>query len=243
MWNLWHGCHKKSEGCQHCYVYRRDAEFGKDSNVVTKTASFNLPIRRDRSGNWKVPSGTLMWTCFTSDFFIEEADAWREEAWLMISRRTDLHFYMVTKRPERILQCLLEDWGNGYENVTICCTMENQRRTGERLPIFRELPISHKAIICEPLLEAIDFHDELGPWCEQLTVGGESGRDARVCDYQWVLNIREQCMSAGVPFYFKQTGANFRKDARLYSIPRNQQMAQARKAAINFRTTSISDQP
>ncbi len=243
MWNLWHGCHKKSEGCQHCYVYRRDAEFGKDSNVVTKTASFNLPIRRDRSGNWKVPSGTLMWTCFTSDFFIEEADAWREEAWLMISRRTDLHFYMVTKRPERILQCLPEDWGNGYENVTICCTMENQRRTGERLPIFRELPISHKAIICEPLLEAIDFHDELGPWCEQLTVGGESGRDARVCDYQWVLNIREQCMSAGVPFYFKQTGANFRKDARLYSIPRNQQMAQARKAAINFRTTSISDQP
>ena len=147
MWNLWHGCHKKSEGCQHCYVYRRDAEFGKDSNVVTKTASFNLPIRRDRSGNWKVPSGTLMWTCFTSDFFIEEADAWREEAWLMISRRTDLHFYMVTKRPERILQCLPEDWGNGYENVTICCTMENQRRTGERLPIFRELPISHKAIM------------------------------------------------------------------------------------------------
>ena len=243
MWNLWHGCHKKSEGCQHCYVYRRDAEFGKDSNVVAKTASFNLPIRRDRSGNWKVPPGTLMWTCFTSDFFIEDADAWREEAWLMISRRTDLHFYMVTKRPERILQCLPEDWGNGYENVTICCTMENQRRTGERLPIFRELPISHKAIICEPLLEAIDFHDELGPWCEQLTVGGESGRDARVCDYQWVLNIREQCMSAGVPFYFKQTGANFRKDARLYSIPRNQQMAQARKAAINFRTTSISDQP
>ena len=48
-WNLWHGCHKKSEGCQHCYVYRRDAEFEKDSNIVTKTASFNLPIRQDRS--------------------------------------------------------------------------------------------------------------------------------------------------------------------------------------------------
>jgi len=35
MWNLWHGCHKKSEGCQHCYVFRRDAEFEKNSNVVT----------------------------------------------------------------------------------------------------------------------------------------------------------------------------------------------------------------
>ena len=134
MWNLWHGCHKKSEGCQHCYVFWRDAEYEKDSNVVTKTSSFNLPIRRDRSGNWKVPSGTLMWTCFTSDFFIEEADKWREEAWLMIRRRSDLHFFMITKRPERILQCLPEDWGDGYENVTICCTMENQRRVDERLP-------------------------------------------------------------------------------------------------------------
>ena len=109
MWNLWHGCHKKSEGCQHCYVYRRDAEYEKDSNVVTKTASFNLPIRRDRQGNWKVPSGSLMWTCFTSDFFIDDADQWREDAWLMIKRRDDLHFFMVTKRPERIAQCLPED--------------------------------------------------------------------------------------------------------------------------------------
>ena len=155
MWNLWHGCHKKSEGCQHCYVYRRDAEFEKDSNVVHKTASFNLPVRRDRQGQWKVSPGTLMWTCFTSDFFIEEGDAWREDAWLMIRRRSDLHFYIVTKRPERIVSYLPEDWGNGYENVTICCTMENQKRTDERLPIFRELPISHKAIICEPLLEHV----------------------------------------------------------------------------------------
>ncbi len=246
MWNLWHGCHKKSEGCQHCYVFRRDMEFEKDSNVVTKTASFNLPIRRDRSGNWKVPSGTLMWTCFTSDFFIEDADEWREEAWMMIQRRSDLHFYIVTKRAERIRQSLPEDWGEGYENVTICCTMENQRRTDERLPIFRELPIRHKEIICEPLLGPIDFHGMLAPLayaaspmngdaqrCEQVTVGGESGRDARVCDYDWVLNIREQCINANVPFHFKQTGALFRKDGRLFWIPRNQQMQQARKAAIN----------
>ena len=42
MWNLWHGCHKKSEGCQHCYVFRRDAEFEKDSNVLTKTVPFHF---------------------------------------------------------------------------------------------------------------------------------------------------------------------------------------------------------
>ena len=249
MWNLWHGCHKKSEGCQHCYVFRRDAEFEKDSNVVTKTSSFNLPIRRDRSGNWKVPSGTLMWTCFTSDFFIEEADQWRKDAWLMIHRRSDLHFFMITKRPERIIQCLPEDWGNGYDNVTICCTMENQRRVDERLPLYMSLPLKHKAIICEPLLGPIDFHGWLAPSayaaspingdaqrCEQVTVGGESGSEARVCDYAWVLGIREQCIAANVPFHFKQTGAHFRKDGRLYNIPRNQQMKQAHRAAIDYNT-------
>lgn len=152
----------------------------------------------------------------------------------MIKRREDLHFFMVTKRPERITQCLPEDWGDGYEHVTICCTMENQRRTDERMPIFRELSIKHKAIICEPILEAIDFHEGLGSWCEQVTVGGESGNDARVCDYDWVLNIREQCINANVSFHFKQTGAHFRKDGKLYIIPRNQQMIQAHKAGIDF---------
>lgn len=233
MWNLWHGCHKKSEGCLHCYVYRRDAEYEKDSSIIIKTSSFNLPVRRNRRGEWKVSPGTLLWTCFTSDFFIEEADEWREEAWTMIRLRSDLRFYIVTKRPERIHACLPEDWGDGYEHVTISCTMENQRRVDERLPLFRELPLKHKAVICEPLLETIDFRDGLGPWCEQVTVGGESGRDARVCDYSWVLHIRDQCMAAEVPFHFKQTGALFHKDNRLYRIPRNQQMSQARRAGID----------
>ena len=134
MWNLWHGCHKKSEGCQHCYVYRRDAEFEKDSNIVTKTASFNLPIRRDRQGNWKVPSGSLMWTCFTSDFFIEEADEWREDAWLMIHRRSDLHFFMITKRPERIAQCLPEDWGDGYKTSP---SAVRWRTSGEQTSVYQ----------------------------------------------------------------------------------------------------------
>ena len=88
---------------------------------------------------------------------------WREDAWLMIHRRSDLHFFMITKRPERILQCLPEDWGVGYENVTICCTMENQRRVDERMPLYMNLPIKHKTIICEPLLGPIDFHGWLAP--------------------------------------------------------------------------------
>lgn len=235
FWSLWHGCHRKSEGCLHCYVYRRDTSNRIDSNLVHKTSMFRMPVQRDRSGRYKIPSGTLMWTCFTSDFFIEEADEWREDAWVMIRERSDLDFYLVTKRPERIPDCLPEDWGTGYANVTICCTMENQRRADERMPVFKDLPIAHKEIICEPLLEGIDFRGELGEWCGQLTVGGESGHEARVCDYDWVLDIRRQCQEAGVPFHFKQTGAHFRKDGRVYDIERRLQYSQAHRADIDTR--------
>lgn len=110
---------------------------------------------------------------------------------------------------------------------------EVQRRADERLPIYQALPIAHKAIICEPLLEDIDFRGQLADWCEELTVGGESGRNARVCDYDWVLHIRQQCIAAGVPFHFKQTGARFRKDGRLFEIDRKHQTSQARRARID----------
>ena len=78
MWNPWHGCHKISTGCRHCYVYREDAAFGtpQPSSEVRKTASFSLPLKRDRKKNWKYPSGTEFALCFTSDFLIEEADEW-----------------------------------------------------------------------------------------------------------------------------------------------------------------------
>ena len=113
LWNPWHGCTKCSPGCQNCYVYRRDAEFGKDASIVKKTASFNLPVKKDRRGNYKLKpeDGTVM-TCFTSDFFHPDADAWRPEAWQMMKIRPDLQFYFVTKRPERFYEGLPEDWGD-----------------------------------------------------------------------------------------------------------------------------------
>ncbi len=235
MWNLWHGCHRKSEGCRNCYVFRRDARHGIDAEAVRRTAAFDLPLRRDRRGRYKVPPGTLMWTCFTSDFFIEEADLWRGEAWAMMRERGDLGFFIVTKRPERIRSCLPADWDGGYANVTVCCTMENQRRADERLPLIRDAPLLHKAVICEPLLGPIDFRGGLGAWCGHVTAGGESGRGARLCDYGWVLDIRRQCVEAGVSFHFKQTGALFRKDGRVYRIARSLQCEQARRAGIDCR--------
>lgn len=232
-WNPWHGCHKISAGCQNCYVYRIDAQHGRDSTVVEKTSAFNLPVRRSRSGAYKIPPGEWVFTCFSSDFFVEEADAWRADAWRIMRMRSDLQFFFITKRPDRFYTGLPEDWGEGYENVTVCCTVENQDRANFRLPIFRELPIRHKQIICEPLLGPIDLTRHLGSWVQAVIVGGESGLRARVCDYDWVLDIRRQCIVHGVAFSFRQTGALFKKGGRIYRIARRFQHEQARKANIS----------
>ena len=234
MWNLWHGCHKLSAGCQHCYVYRGDAKRGIDSTVVTRTKNFDLPIQKKRNGEYKIPSGTLVYTCFTSDFFLEDADPWRADAWAMMRLRSDLRFMMITKRIDRLQETIPDDWGEGYDNVTICCTIENQERADYRLPIYKAAPIKHKILICEPLLERIDLRPyNIGSWVEQLVVGGESGRDARVCHYDWILELHQLCVKNKVAFWFKQTGAQFVKDGRLYAIKRQLQHAQARKANLN----------
>ena len=86
----------------HCYVYRGDSKRGIDSSIVTKTKNFDLPIQKKRDGEYKIPSGSLVYTCFTSDFFIKNADEWRAEAWKMIRTRSDLRFMMITKRIDRL---------------------------------------------------------------------------------------------------------------------------------------------
>ncbi|MBR1393391.1 MAG: DUF5131 family protein [Ruminococcus sp.] len=235
LWNPWHGCHKISAGCANCYMYRRDAEFGKDSSVVTKTASFDLPVRRGRDGEYKLQYDGTVFTCMTSDFFVAEADGWRGEAWSYIRQRSDLHFFIITKRIDRFYVSLPSDWGMGYENVTICSTCENQETADFRLPIMLDLPIRHMEIIHEPMLGRIDISKYLASRrFEGVTCGGESGPGARVCDYSWILFTREQCERFGTPFNFKQTGALFRKDGRLYRIPRHLQHSQAKKAGIDI---------
>jgi protein gp37 len=233
-WNPWHGCQKLSPGCAHCYVYRIDARHERDASEIYKTKLFDLPTKRARDGSYKIPSGELVFCCFSSDFFLEQADQWRIEAWKMIRERIDLRFFLITKRIDRFEASLPGDWGQGYPNVEIGCTVESQDRADYRLPLFKAAPIRHKTLICEPLLEGIDLSPHLGPWLELVSVGGESGEDARVCDYGWVLDIRRQCALKNVPFHFKQTGANFRKDGKVYSIRRQLQMPQAAKAGIDL---------
>lgn len=241
MWRPWHGCHKCSPGCLNCYVYRGDARYGRDASKVYRTGEYDLPVRGRRDGSPRLAAGETVFTCLTSDFFVEDADEWRPRAWRMIHSRPDLMFFIITKRIGRFAVGLPEDWGGGYGNVTIAVTCENQQKASERLPQLLALPIRHRQIMCEPLLEEIDLTPWLSADIEGVTAGGESGESARLCRYDWVLSLARQCESAGVPFYFKQTGALFEKDGRLYRIPRREQHEQARRAGLTAARRSMEE--
>ena len=153
----------------------------------------------------------------------------------MMRQRQDLYFYFFTKRIHRLEQCLPPDWADGYDNVLIGCTVENQQMADFRLPIFKSLPIKHKSIIASPLIGALNLEAYLDEDIEEVSTGGESGLDARVCDYQWVLDLRAQCVAKNIPFRYHQTGARLLKDGKIYRIPRKYQLLQAHKANIDFR--------
>ena len=165
--------------------------------------------------------------CFSSDFFIEEADQWRGDVLSFIKERKDCYFMCITKRPERIRECI-PDLGS-YDNLIIYCTMENQKRFDERCPIYLDLDLKEKGVMIEPMLERIDMSRYIDK-IDIVSVGGESGQNARVIDFEWVKDIREQCKKAHVRFYFHQTGARIIVDNKLYNIPRKMQHSQARKA-------------
>ncbi len=111
LWSPWHGCKKCSPGCLNCYVYYLDSKRGKDASIVTKSiTNFNLPLKKSRNGEYKIPSGSEVATCFTSDFFLPEADPWRDDAWKIMKIRSDVTFLICTKRIERFDECIPSDW-------------------------------------------------------------------------------------------------------------------------------------
>lgn len=245
-WNCWHGCSRASTGCLHCYMFRRDESVGRDPTVVRKTQSFNLPVRILRSGafkgKYKLPSGSAIFTCFSSDFFHKNADEWREEAWDMMRTRSDCSFFMITKRPERVADHIPADWGDGWDHVTIAVTCENQSMADRRLPIYLALPLKHKSIMIEPMLTAVNlrpYFEKHPGEIESVSVGGESGPDARPCNYAWVLDVHMQCVENSISFSYHQTGARLIKGGREYLIPREYQHGQAHKARLDFNGTAL----
>lgn len=206
-WDPWRGCRRCSEGCLHCYIHKGDAKRGVDTNLIVQTKDFDKPVAQLKKGGYKMKPG-LVYVGFSADFLIEDADAWRGECWQMMKARPDCTFLFLTKRIERFAQCAPADWGSGYENVVVCCTIENQRNADRKLSVFRSLPIKHKCITAQPLIERVDL-EPYPDGVELVVVGGESDREARPLDYSWVLDIRAQCIRKQVNFEFRQCGCKY----------------------------------
>lgn len=241
-WNPWHGCHKCSEGCQNCYAYFLDKRYGRDTNEVMKNKStINLPIKKDRNGNYKLPSGSFVRVCMTSDFFLEGADAWREEAWDYIRRRPDVTFSLLTKRAERIKDHLPADWGDGWDHVHFAVSCENQKRVDERIPYLLEIPSKHKWISVKPFIGEVDLDKYLATrQIETVLAGGENYLGSRPLHYEWVKKLHDQCEKYDIHFIFGQTGNVFVKDGKIYKIrSRTEQMIQALKSGLRYPPVDI----
>jgi protein gp37 len=203
-WNPWMGCHKRSIGCLQCYMHREMKFYGKNPATVVRTSpnTFHNPLRWAKNG--KVQPGSRIFVCSWSDFFIEEADAWRNEAWEIVKMTSQFIYIIPTKRPERIQRCLPPDWGQGYPNVWLLVSTENQEMFERRFPVLEHVPAKVKGISAEPLLGHIDIGRHKIDW---LITGGESDKRApRPCNIEWVRSLRDQCMRRGIPYFHKQHG-------------------------------------
>ncbi len=237
IWNPWHGCKKCSEGCQNCYMYFLDRTHDRNGADIYRTKSgFNYPLQKYKNGEYKIKSGELIRVCMTSDFFLEEADEWRDGAWDIMKKRSDVKFFLLTKRPERVSRCLPPDWGDGWENIFFNVTCENQRRADERIPILFSLPFKHKGVMCAPFIGEISLEKYLQKGIiEKVICGGENYDGSRPCNFEWVKKLRAECEKHNITFCFIETGTNFIKDGKKYFLPRKSvQSEMAFKSGMNF---------
>jgi protein gp37 len=217
--NFWMGCKKVSPACKYCYLYRIMAKNGGDGSTIKRVSDATFY----KSLYWKQP--TVIFTCSMSDFFLPEADAWREDAWDVI-RRTPQHTWQIlTKRPERIAECLPPDWGAGWDNVWLGVSVENQEYF-KRVAILNKIPAKIRFISAEPLLEEIDFLAEIDgkrviDSVQWVIIGGESGnsygpygyRPSEISWYERAINDLKQNTSAAV--FNKQLGCYLRDKLKL----------------------------
>lgn len=197
-WNPWLGCRKVSAGCAHCYAERNMKRYGRDfKQVVRSKTTFNDPVK------WK--KTRRVFTCSWSDWFIEEADPWRDDAY-EVMRQAPHHTYLIlTRRPERILDHLPRDWGAGWPNVWLGVSVELQRYAPSRIAELAGVPAQVRFVSAEPLLGPLDLTSPLMiGGVDWVIVGGESGPNRRPMDMAWARSLRDQCKASGVAFYFKQ---------------------------------------
>lgn len=229
-WNIARGCTKVDEDCKFCYMYRESLNDTRyNPKVVTRTKTvFNLPL--------KLKEPSKIFTSSLTDFFHEDCDSFRQDAWDIIKRCPQHTFQILTKRPERIDICLPNGYENTYvdmfDNVWFGTSVghnEGKKRIYELLNIIKK---GITFLSAEPLHGPLDLSDvlrgdkwlnsEYAMWqsLQWVIVGGESGNENgkykyRECKIEWIESIIDQCKSVGVPVFIKQLGTHLSKQMKL----------------------------
>lgn len=216
-WNIARGCDKVDEDCKYCYMYR-DSFDGTRYNprqvVRTKTV-FNLPL--------KLKEPSKIFTCSLTDFFHEDIDSYRNEAWDIIRKCPQHIFQILTKRPERIILNLPEFWPEIRDRVWLGTSVGSDKgiqRIDELLQcrgVAKVLFISF-----EPLHGEISHFDiDTLTSIDWVIIGGESGNDSgiyryRPCKIEWIESLIEQCRKYNIAIFVKQLGTHLAKEMKLY---------------------------
>lgn len=212
--NGWMGCHKVSQGCTHCYAEtlvsgrmgRKGAWGATGVRARTSKQVWNRPHRWNRealfSGERK-----RVFASSLADVFEDYPgpNEWRPEVFELIRSTPFLDWQLLTKRPENLTRMLPDDWGQGYPNVWLGTSIEDERvayRATELVSVPSVVHFVSYEPAIGPLADAIDLAD-----IEWLIFGGESGPGYRPMNMQWARDIRAKCEAEGVAFFFKQSAA------------------------------------
>ncbi len=208
-WNPVTGCRKISPGCMNCYAERM-ANRLRQMGAARYKNGFKITLHEDLTEmphKWKKPQ--MIFINSMSDLFLEEVPSHFIKKIFDVMHRAYWHtFQVLTKRAERFAEMSGEiSWS---PNIWMGVTVENEDYTF-RIDYLRKTDAVIKFISIEPLLGPIPNLDLEG--IDWVIVGGESGAGARPMEAEWVLDIRDQCQKAEVPFFFKQWGGVNKKKA------------------------------
>lgn len=224
-WNVARGCRKVDKDCLHCYMYRdslNETRYNPKEIAQTKTV-FNLPLRYKETKSKVWHGKPLVFTSSLTDVFLEELDSYRNEMWDIIRRCPHLIFQILTKRPERIKQCLPPFWHEIKNNVWLGTSVghkEASYRIAELVVLTTQVPVGTIFLSLEPLQESLHIKPELLRPFDWVIVGGESGNENgkyryRECRMEWIENILLDCANSNVPVFVKQLGTYLSKELGL----------------------------
>lgn len=208
--NPWWGCTRVSEGCRFCYAETLARRYGhhvwgpQAPRRLMSDSYWQQPLswnaQAERSGN-----RAQVFCASMADVFEIEAPAdQRDRLWEVIRATPHLDWQLLTKRPENIAALLPPDWQDGWPNVWLGTSIEDQR-VAHRAQTLANIAAELRFLSVEPLIGALDELplENIG-W---VIVGGESGPGARPMQLEWVRSVMRQCFQARVPCFFKQAGS------------------------------------